>query len=168
MSRARLAAGVIALSAMGFAGIVSHESFTPGAVIPVPGDRPTFGFGATFKENGEPVVMGDKITAPRAVRLAVSHIAKDESILRKCVTGPLYQAEWDTLVDFSYWYGANGTCKTSIVKHINAGEYADHCAAYLRYRTAAKKDCSIPANKCRGVWVRAQQRNADCIAAQLG
>lgn len=166
MSRLRVAA--LALSAAGLVGIVTHESFTSGAVIPIPGDRATFGFGSTFKEDGSPVKMGDTITAPKALRLAVSHIAKDEVVLRKCVTGDLYQAEWDILVNFSYWYGAGGTCKTDVVKYINAGQYADACASYLKYRRAAGKDCSIASNKCRGVWLRAQERNVQCMEAQHG
>lgn len=162
----RLAAAVLSLSAAGFGGVVAYESFTAKAVVPIPGDRPTYGFGNTFKADGSPVRMGDTITPPAAVRLAISHIAKDEVILRKCVTGDMSQAEWDILVDFSYWYGAYGTCKTDVVKHINAGRYADQCAAYLRYRRAAGKDCSIPSNRCRGVWLRAQERNKQCMEAQ--
>lgn len=164
----RLRVGVLALSAIGLVGIVSQESFTPNAVVPIAGDRPTFGFGSTFKEDGSPVKITDTITAPKALRLAVSHIAKDEVVLRKCVTGNMHQAEWDILVDFSYWYGAYGTCKTDVVAHINAGRYADSCAAYLKYRKAAGKDCSIASNKCRGVWIRAQERNSKCSSAQNG
>lgn len=162
----RLATAVLSLSAAGFGGVVAYENFTGSAVIPIPGDRPTYGFGGTFKADGSPVKMGDTITPPAAVRLAISHIAKDEVVLRKCVTAPMAQAEWDILVDFSYWYGAYGTCKTDVVKHINAGEYANACAAYLRYRRAGGKDCSIKANRCRGVWLRAQERNQKCLEAQ--
>ena len=164
MSKQRLIATILSLSAVGFGGIVSYEQFTSNAVIPIPGDKPTYGFGATVKENGLPVQMGDTITPPKAVRLAINHIAKDEIVLRKCVTGPVSQEEWDILVDFSYWFGPHGTCKTDIVKYINQGKYLESCNSYLKYRTAAKKDCSIPANKCRGVWLRAQERNKKCLA----
>lgn len=168
MKHARLGVGILALSAAGLATLVQDESFTHQAVIPIPGDRPTYGFGSTFKADGSPVREGDTITPPHAVRLAVSHIAKDESKLRQCVTGDLYPAEWDILVNFSYWRGAGGTCRSDVVKHINAGRYADSCAAYLLLdsRKAAGKDCAIAENKCRGVWLRAQERHAACMAVQ--
>ena len=165
MKKQRLAAAVLSLSAVGFGGIVTYEHFTEKAVIPIPGDRPTFGFGATVKEDGSPVKMADTITAPRAVRLAISHIGKDEAVLRQCIKAPMSQTEWDILVDFSYWFGPYGTCKTDVVKYINQERYADSCAAYLRYRRAAGKDCSDPLNKCRGVWLRAQERNKKCMEA---
>lgn len=166
MTKQRLAAATLSLSALGFGGIVAYEHYTQQAVIPIPGDRPTFGFGATVKEDGSPVKMGDTISAPKAVRLAISHIGKDEAVLRQCVTAPMSQVEWDILVDFSYWFGPYGTCKTDVVKFTNQWKYVDACAAYLKYRTAAKKDCSLPENKCRGVWLRAQERNQKCMEAQ--
>ncbi|MCU7372880.1 glycoside hydrolase family protein [Paucibacter sp. O1-1] len=168
MSKARIVVRLLGLSAAGFAALVAHESFTSNAVIPIPGDRPTYGFGSTFKEDGSPVRMGDTITPPAAVRLSVSHIAKDEAALKRCVTGDMSPKEWDILVNFSYWRGAGGTCRSEVVKNINAGRYADACASYLLLdsRKAAGKDCAIPENRCRGVWLRAQERHAQCMAAQ--
>jgi lysozyme len=164
----RLHVGALAISAAAFVGLVSHEGFTSSAVVPIPGDRPTYGFGSTFKADGTPVKMGDTITPPQAVRLAVSHLAKDEVVLRKCVTAPMSQVEWDTLSEFAYWRGATGACRSDVVKHTNAQRYADACAAYLVLdsRRAAGKDCSDPANKCRGVWLRAQERHRKCMEAQ--
>lgn len=165
MKHPRTVIGALALSAAGLLAIVSHEGFTDKAVVPIPGDRPTMGFGSTFKEDGSPVKMGDTTTPQKALRMSIAHIAKDESVLRACVTGAMSQAEYDILVDFTYWFGP-ATCKTELVQHINAGRYADQCAAYLRYRRAAGKDCSDPANRCRGVWLRAQERNKKCLEAQ--
>lgn len=166
MKKQRLAVVMLSLSAVGFGGITAYEYFTSNAIIPIPGDRPTFGFGSTVKEDGSPVKPTDTITPSRAVKLAISHIGKDEAVLRQCITSPMNQDEWDVLVDFSYWFGPYGTCKTDVVKYINQGKYHDSCAAYLRYRKAAGKDCSIASNKCRGVWTRAQERNKACLAAQ--
>lgn len=168
MSKNRVAIATLVLSAAGFGGIVMHEGFTDRAVIPVPGDRPTIGFGSTFKADGTPVKVGDTISAPQAIRLSIAHIAKDESVLKKCVTAPLSQAEYDILTDFAYWRGANGACRSDVVKHLNAGRYADSCAAYLNLdsRKAAGKDCAQPNSGCRGVWLRAQERHSKCMAAQ--
>ncbi len=167
-ARQRIAVAVLTLSAAGLVGIVSHEGYTDKAIIPVPGDRPTVGFGSTFNPDGSPVKMGDTTTPQKALRMSMAHIGKDEARLRQCVTGELSQAEYDILVDFAYWRGTGGTCRSEVVQHINAGRYADACAAYLNLdsRRAAGKDCAQPGSGCRGVWVRAQERHKKCMEAQ--
>lgn len=167
-SKFRIAAAALTLSAAGFAALLGYEGFEPVAKPPIPGDRPTYGFGSTLKEDGAPVRAGETISPQRAVRLSVTHVTKDEPQLRSCVTAPVSQEEWDILVDFTYWRGVGGACRSDVVKHINAGRYADSCAAYLLLdsRKAAGKDCADPANKCRGVWLRAQERHAKCMELQ--
>lgn len=161
----RVASG-LALSALGLAAMLAHEGYTDRAVIPVKGDRPTVGFGSTFREDGSPVRMGDTITPPQAVARTLAHIQKDETRLRQCVTAPVSQVEYDLLVDHAYQYGAAATCGSGIVRQINAGRYADACAEYMRWRFVAKRDCSIRSNGCYGVWLRSQERASKCRAAQ--
>ncbi|SEQ19987.1 Phage-related lysozyme (muramidase), GH24 family [Giesbergeria anulus] len=164
----RLAVAMLSLSAMGFSGIALHESYTEKATIPIPGDRPTVGFGSTFKEDGSPVKMTDTTTPQRAIRMSLAHIGKDELQLKRCVTGPLNQAEYDILVDFSYWRGSGGACRSEVVKSINRGDYVASCEAYLNLdsRRATGKDCKDSLNRCRGVWLRAQDRYQRCMEAQ--
>lgn len=164
---ARTAVAALALSATALVAIVASEGYTERAVVPTKGDRPTIGFGSTFRDNGTPVQMGDTITVPQALARTLAHIEKDESALRQCVTAPLHQREYDLLVDFSYQYGAKATCASSMVRLVNAGQYAQACGAYLRYRFAAGYDCSTPGNKrCWGVWTRQLNRYNQCIGAQ--
>jgi lysozyme len=162
----RTAIGALSLSAAAFVALVAHEGYTDKAVIPVKGDRPTVGFGSTFREDGTPVQMGDTITAPRAVSRSLAHIGKDETALKQCVTGPLSQAEYDLLVDFSYQYGTAAACKSSIVRNINAGDYIAACQSYGRFRFVAGRDCSVRSNGCYGVYTRSQERVKKCMAAQ--
>lgn len=168
MRHPRVAIGGLVLSAAGLIGIISHEGYTDKAVIPIPGDRPTMGFGSTFKEDGSPVKPTDTTTPVKALRMSITHIGKDEARLRQCVTGELSQAEYDILIDFAYWRGTGGACRSDVVKNINAGNYAASCEAYLNLdsRRAAGKDCKDPANRCRGVWLRAQERHKKCMEAQ--
>lgn len=163
-SKLRLPILVLSLSAAAFGGIAVKESYTEKAIIPIPGDRPTIGLGSTFDDKGNPVRMGDSITPPQAIVRSLAHIAKDETALKKCVTGPVSQKEYDILVDFSYQYGSNTACASSMVKYINSGNYKRACDSYLRYRFAAGKDCSVAANRCRGVWLRSQERHEKCTA----
>ena len=162
----RIGIGALALSAAGLVGLITHESYTNRAIIPVAGDRPTVGFGSTFRDDGSPVKMGDTITPPKAVARTLAHIAKDEGKLRQCVTAPLSQVEYDLLVDHSYQYGAAATCSSNIIELTNAGRYAEACAAYLQWRFVKRRDCSVRSNGCYGVWTRSQERQAKCLGAQ--
>lgn len=176
----------LALSASALVGLIAHEGYTDKAVVPVKGDRPTVGFGSTFKEDGTAVKMGDTITPQKAVARSLIHIQKDENKLRQCVTAPLSQIEYDLMVNFAYQYGSNTLCASSIVKQANAGNYKASCEAYKEYRfvkaAAGEKvgngvvlrpdgvlryDCSTPNNKrCIGVWNRSLDRYNTCMAAQ--
>ena len=165
MSRVRVA--VLAFSLAGFVGLVAHESYTDRAIVPTKNDRPTVGFGSTFRDDGRPVQMGDTITPPKAIARSAAHIAKDEAGLKRCVTGDMNQVEYDTLVDFAYQYGVAATCSSSMVRGINAGDYVVACNAYTRYKFSGGFDCSIPGNKvCAGVWARNLERQAKCLSAQ--
>lgn len=162
----RVAIGALALSAAAFVGLATHEGYTDRAVIPTKGDVPTVGFGSTIKEDGTKVTMADATTPVAALQRSMVHLAKDEARLKQCVTAPLHQAEYDTLVDFSYQYGVHKTCTSAMVNLVNAGKYAQACEAYTRYRFSAGFDCSTPGNKvCSGVWIRSQKRRDVCAAA---
>jgi GH24 family phage-related lysozyme (muramidase) len=163
-TKARIAVAALSLSAAAFAGLVTHEGWTEKAIIPVKGDRPTVGFGSTFRDDGTPVQMGDTITPVPAIKRSLAHIQKDELGIKACVTAPLTQAEYDLMVDFAYQYGVPTLCKSSIVRRANAGDYEGSCRAYLLYRFVARYDCSTPGNRrCAGVWTRQQERHSTCM-----
>lgn len=166
--KSRAAIGALALSAAGLISLVSHEGYRDKAYIPVPGDRPTVGFGSTFNPDGTPVKMGDTTTPQKALRMTLAHIGKDELNLRRCVTGDLSPAEYDILVNFAYWRGSGGACRSDVVKNINAGNYVAACEAYLNLdsRKATGRDCKEPGSGCSGVWRRAQERHKQCMEAQ--
>ena len=155
MNHPRSAVAVLTISAIAFAGIVAREGYTEKAVIPIPGDRPTKGFGSTFNEDGSAVKMGETITPAKAVRLAVSHIGKDEPQLRKCFgyETQMYQWEWDAYVRLAHNVGPAKVCNSSIVPKVQRGDYAAACETILDFKYAVKKDCSVRANGCYGVWL---------------
>jgi GH24 family phage-related lysozyme (muramidase) len=179
----------LSLSAAAFVGLVLHEGYSDKAIIPVQGDRPTVGFGSTFREDGAPVQMGDTITPQKAIARTLAHIQKDERGIKSCVTAPLTQAEYDLMVDFSYQYGTQALCKSSIVSHANAGRYRQSCESYKDFRymksnrpiqgwqafqwdaqgrpTRWRFDCSTPGNRrCAGVWNRSKDRYEKCMDGQ--
>ncbi|WP_396189826.1 glycoside hydrolase family protein [Flavobacterium sp.] len=143
------------------------EGYTDKAIIPVQGDRPTNGFGSTFRADGTPVQMGDKTNPVEALQRSLAHIQKDENGLKRCVKAPLSQVEYDLMVDFSYQYGVYRLCNSSMVRKANAGDYAGSCKGYLEYKKVQGYDCSTPGNKrCWGVWERSLNRYNDCMEAQ--
>jgi GH24 family phage-related lysozyme (muramidase) len=165
MKRSHVAA--LSLSAAALVASITSESYTDTAVAPTKNDRPTVGFGSTFREDGTPVRLGDTIKPVQAVQRTMAHINKDETRLKQCVTGPVSQVEFDTLLDFSYQYGTAATCNSSMVRHINTGNYVAACNAYTLYRFSGGYDCSIPGNKvCGGVWKRNLERRDKCLKAQ--
>lgn len=163
MSRVRIAVAALSLSAAAFVGILTREGYTDEAIIPVPGDVPTYGFGTT-----EGVKMGDRTTPVKAAQRALSDVGKYEGAIKRCVKVPLHPAEYDLYTDLAYNVGPNGFCNSTIVKRLNAEDYRGACEAILMWKYGPRKfDCSTPGNKvCSGLWTDRLKSHAKCMAAQ--
>lgn len=105
-----------------------QEGFKDTAYVPVPGDVPTIGFGTTAG-----VKMGDKISAPKALERELTDISKFESAIKKCVTAPLYQREYDAYVALEYNVGESAFCHSSIPGKLAAGNYQAACETILDF-----------------------------------
>ncbi len=127
-ARARVALGALSLSAAGLVSIALHEGYSDRAIIPIPGDVPTIGFGTT-----EGVKLGDSITPPKALARALTDAQKFEGALRRCVTVPLHQHEYDVYVSFAYNVGERAFCGSTLVKKLNSGDYTGACAELSRW-----------------------------------
>lgn len=158
----------LTLSAAGFVGIISQESFTSAAIIPTRGDVPTMGYGSTTHEDGRPVRLGDTTTPDKALARTLAYVQDDEADMRKSLDGvALYQDEYDVYLDWRYQYGASAWRNSSMLRELQVGHYPAACNALLKYKFSAGYDCSIPGNKiCAGVWSRQLKRHAKCMAAQ--
>lgn len=146
----RVVAG-LAVSASAFVAIVMHEGYSDTAIIPVPGDVPTIGFGTTGG-----VKPGDTITPPRAVVRALADMQKFEGAIKQCVTVPLAQYEYDAAVSLSYNIGGAAFCRSSVVRKWNAGDYAGGCEAILLYDKFKGKPL-------RGLTIRRQAEYKLCM-----
>ena len=112
-NKVRTGIAALALSAAGLLGITSSEGFTERAVIPVPGDVPTYGHGSTRKADGSPVRMGDTITRQQAAELVNKDASQFAAAIKRCVTVPLTQGEFDAYVSLTYNIGAGAFCKST-------------------------------------------------------
>lgn len=150
MNRTQVAS--LALSAAALVGIVVHEGYSDRAYIPVPGDVPTIGFGTTGG-----VKMGDRTTPTRALQRALTDINKFEGALKRCVTVPLFQHEYDAYLSLSYNIGSHAFCNSTLVRKLNAQDYAGACTEILRWDkfkgtslTGLTKRRQDEFNQCRG------------------
>lgn len=124
----RVTIAALSLSAAAFVGIALNEGYSDRAIIPVPGDVPTLGFGTT-----EGVRLGDRTTPPAALQRALRDASKYEGALKRCVKVPLHQYEYDAYVSLAYNIGADAFCKSTLVKKLNAEDYAGACAEIGRW-----------------------------------
>jgi lysozyme len=128
MSNTRLAIAALALSAGAFVGLLQFEGYSDRAIIPVAGDVPTLGFGTT-----EGVKLGDAIDPVRAVQRALTDVGHFEGAVKKCVTVPLHQHEYDAFIQLSYNIGPTAFCNSTLVRKLNALDYVGACAEILRW-----------------------------------
>lgn len=127
-AKARAAVAALVVSGAGLVGIVSWEGYRSTAYTPVPGDVPTIGFGTT-----EGVKPGDKITPEVALARALRDVNKFEGAIKQCVKVPLHQHEYDAYTSFAYNVGVNAFCSSTLIKLLNAEDYAGACAQLSRW-----------------------------------
>lgn len=151
INRQRSAIAGIVLSASALVAIVTHEGYSDTAIIPVPGDVPTIGFGTT-----EGVKPGDRITPPKALARALTDVQKFEGALKKCVTVPLHQYEYDAYVSLAYNIGPTAFCNSTLVKHLNGQAYANACQQILVWDKFRGKPL-------RGLTIRRQAEYRQCM-----
>lgn len=168
MSRVKVLAATLTLSATGFLAIMVDENYTEKAVIPTKNDRPTLGFGSTFHEDGSAVKLGDTTTPVKALIKAKAHIDSKEKIFRKSIADvKVAQEEYDLYLDWTYQYGTGRWLSSSMLRNLKAGDYVAACNSILLYKYSGGYDCSIPGNKiCAGVWTRNLKRNSACLSYQ--
>ena len=150
----------LALSASGLVGIALNEGYSERAIIPVPGDVPTIGFGTT-----QGVKLGDKTTPPQALARALQDVNRFEAQIKQCVRVPLHQYEYDTYVSFAYNVGSGAFCKSTLVKKLNTGDYASACKELLRWMYFQGKNCARAENArlCGGLAKRRQEEYRQCM-----
>jgi lysozyme len=145
--------GIAGLTVSGVAliGLLVAEGYRDTAYTPVPGDVPTIGFGTT-----QNVRMGDRITVPQALNRALVDVQKFEGAIKRCVTVPLHQYEYDAYVSLAYNIGENAFCRSTLVRLLNQKEYAGACKQILRWDNFQGKPL-------RGLTIRREKEYSQCM-----
>jgi lysozyme len=162
MINTRTAVGGMSISAALLVTVLQLEGYRDQAYIPVPGDVPTIGAGRT-----EGVKMGDKTNPVREMRYLADNLEGTYGAgIRKCITVPLHQYEFDSLVDLAYNAGVSAVCREMATKFNAArtdADYASACASIENWRTTVGgRDCKNKKNNCRGLITRRQAQRAQC------
>lgn len=90
-----------------------------------PAGVPTIGYGSTMYENGAHVKLTDApITKERAIAILFHQLIGYENAVNRYVKVPLNQNQFDALVDFAYNAGIGALQKSTLLKKLNAGDYA--------------------------------------------
>lgn len=139
----------LSLSALAFVGILVHEGYRGDAYID-PVGIPTIGFGTT-----EGVKIGDRTTVERSLVRALDDADKIGKAIARCITVPLYEYEWSAYVAFAYNVGPTAFCRSTLVRKLNAGDYAGACAELSRWTKAGGRE--LP-----GLVKRRSQERAMC------
>lgn len=148
--RQRTTVAALGLSAAALVALALSEGYTGKAVQPLPGDKPTIGFGTT-----DGVRMGDTTTPPVALARKLRDVQAFEGALKQCVKVPLAQHEYDALVALSYNIGSRAFCGSTLVRELNAGRYESACEQILRWDR-------FKGQSVRGLTLRRQREYAMC------
>jgi len=149
--KARIVIGALTLSASALVGIAVHEGYRGEAYTPVKGDVPTIGFGTT-----DGVKPGDTIEPVQALVRKLADVQRFEGALQQCVRVPLHQHEYDAFLSLAYNIGPGAFCGSTLVRRLNAGDYAGACAEILRWDR-------FRGEPLRGLTLRRQAENRLCL-----
>jgi lysozyme len=89
----------------------------------------TIGYGHT----GPGVYAGLTITHDQANAFLQSDIAGAVSCVNTLVTGAIVQYQFDALVDFTFNLGCASLASSTLLRYVNAGNFADAANEFLRW-----------------------------------
>ncbi len=155
-NRVRVAAASLVLAASTLVGIALQEGYTTEAIIPVPGDVPTYGYGTTRKPDGSPVKMSEKTTPTRALVDLLRDASKFEQAVKRCAPVPMHTYEFQAYVSFTYNVGETAFCKSTLAKKLNALDYEGACKELLKWD-------KVKGGTVKGLTNRRQSEYKTCI-----
>lgn len=99
----------------------------------------TIGYGWTQPVDGKPIRAGMTIKQETAERLLKTGMVSYESDVPRLVKVGLTQGQFDALVSFTYNLGARSLSTSTLLRKLNAGDYAGAADEFLRWNKAGGK-----------------------------
>lgn len=129
--KGRLAAAIASGSAMAIAGVMwSHNE---GRV-----HEPYLDTGGVWTvcegHTGPDVIPGKRYTDAECDALKAKDLAVAEADVARCVKAPLTPPMRGAMIDFAGNVGGRQFCTSTLVRHVNAGRYAEACLQYQRWK----------------------------------
>ncbi|HIC2869530.1 TPA: lysozyme [Enterobacter kobei] len=99
----------------------------------------TIGYGWTKPVDGKPIRAGMTIKQETAERLLKTGLVSYEGDVSRLVKVGLTQGQFDALVSFTYNLGARSLSTSTLLRKLNAGDYAGAADEFLRWNKAGGK-----------------------------
>lgn len=99
----------------------------------------TIGYGWTQPVDGKPIRAGMTIKQEAAERLLKTGLVSYESDVSRLVKVGLTQGQFDALVSFTYNLGSRSLSTSTLLRKLNAGDYAGAADEFLRWNKAGGK-----------------------------
>ncbi len=97
---------------------------------------PTVGTGHTGLVDGVPVTKGMVITSDKSSQLLRSDLQWTENAINGNVKAPLTQNQYDALCSLVFNIGANAFVGSTVLRKLNAKDYAGAADAFLMWKKA--------------------------------
>lgn len=149
MQKVRYALSGLAVVAALVSGVKLHEGRENTAYV----DRLAFNKAVTVcYGHTRTAVLGMTYTNAECDALLIKDLNEVYApIVRKLVRVPLSQGEFNALVDFTYNLGEGNLRSSTLLRKLNALDYAGAQLEFAKWKFTAGKDCTIRANKCYGI-----------------
>ena len=99
----------------------------------------TIGYGWTKPVDGKPIRAGMTIKQETAERLLKTGLVSYENDVSRLVKVDLTQGQFDALVSFTYNLGSKSLSTSTLLRKLNAGDYAGAADEFLRWNKAGGK-----------------------------
>lgn len=99
----------------------------------------TIGYGWTQPVDGKPIRAGMTIKQETAERLLKTGLVSYENDVSRLVKVGLTRGQFDALVSFTYNLGSRSLSTSTLLRKLNAGDYAGAADEFLRWNKAGGK-----------------------------
>ena len=128
------------ISSRGLELIKDFEGFSSTSYLDVV-NIPTIGWGNTFYEDGTKVKLGEQISKTDALKLLELVANRDfADKIFPSIKVKVRQSQFDAMVSLAYNIGAGAFLKSTLLKKVNAGDFAGAGEEFLRWNKAGGKE----------------------------
>ena len=121
------------ISPRGLELIKDFEGFSSNSYLDVV-NIPTIGWGSTFYEDGTKVKLGDQISKTDALKLLEVVANRDfADKIFPSIKVKVSQSQFDAMVSLAYNIGVGAFLKSTLLKKVNAGDFAGAGEEFLRW-----------------------------------